>query len=79
MTKQDVYNELETKWGLNDATTLKEIKERYNTITNLNNLTIGQKVDYLYNYVLESMLNDNDITFDLYCEIKDELKNEEAI
>ena len=73
MTKEQVYKEIEDVWKLNDNTTLKEIKEFYKTITGLGNLTISQKLEYLYRYILDSMLMDDDITIDLYMEIKNEL------
>ena len=73
MTKEQVYKEIEDVWKLNDNTTLKEIKEFYKTITGLDNLTISQKLEYLYRYILDSMLMDDDITIDLYMEIKNEL------
>lgn len=77
LNKKQVYNELDKVWGLNKNTTLDEIEEFYNQITGLNNLSIGEKIDYLYNYVLESMLKDNNITEELYNEIKEELRKEE--
>lgn len=73
MTKEQVYKEIEDVWKLNDNTTLKEIKEFYTTITGLDNLTISQKLKYLYEYILDSMLRDDDITIELYLEIKNEL------
>lgn len=73
MTKEQVYKEIQDVWGLNDNTTLKEIKEFYRTITGLDNLSTSQKLKYLYEYILDSMLRDNDITIDLYIEIKNEL------
>ena len=73
MTKEQVYKEIQDVWGLNDNTTLKEIKEFYKTITGLDNLSTSQKLKYLYEYILDSMLRDNDITIDLYIEIKNEL------
>ena len=73
MTKEQVYREIQDVWGLNDNTTLKEIKEFYKTITGLDNLSTSQKLKYLYEYILDSMLKDNDITIDLYIEIKNEL------
>jgi hypothetical protein len=76
MTKKDVYNEIENKWNLNDNTTLGDIKKYYKSVTNNNNFSIGVKVNYLYNYILDSMLKDDDITEDLYNEIKRELENE---
>lgn len=73
MTKEQVYKEIEDVWKLNDNTTLKEIKEFYRTITGLNNLTINKKLEYLYRYILDSMLVDEDITIDLYKEMENEL------
>ena len=73
MTKEQVYKEIQDVWKLNDNTTLKEIKEFYKTITGLDNLSTSQKLKYLYEYILDSMLRDNDITIDLYIEIKNEL------
>lgn len=73
MTKEQVYKEIEDVWKLNDNTTLKEIKEFYRTITGLNNLTISKKLEYLYRYILDSMLVDEDITIDLYKEMENEL------
>ena len=73
MTKEQVYKEIEDVWTLNDNTTLKEIKEFYRTITGLNNLTISKKLEYLYRYILDSMLVDEDITIDLYKEMENEL------
>lgn len=79
MTKEQVYREIQDVWGLNDNTTLKEIKEFYKTITGLDNLSISQKLKYLYEYILDSMLRDNDITIDLYIEIKNELIGQMSI
>ena len=73
MNKEQVYKEIQDVWKLNDNTTLKEIKEFYKTITGLDNLSISQKLKYLYEYILDSMLRDNDITIDLYIELKNEL------
>ena len=73
MTKEQVYKEIQDVWKLNDNTTLKEIKEFYKTITGLDNLSTSQKLKYLYEYILDSMLKDNDITIDLYIELKNEL------
>ena len=66
MSKEQVYHEMETIWNLNDSTTIAQIKEYYNAITGLENLSIGAKLDYLYEYVLDSMLRDDAITEDLY-------------
>lgn len=73
MTKEQVYREINDVWKLNDNTTLRDIKEFYKTITGLDNLNISQKLKYLYEYILDSMLKDNDITMDLYIELKNEL------
>ena len=73
MTKEQVYREIQDVWKLNNNTTLKEIKEFYKTITGLDNLSTSQKLKYLYEYILDSMLRDNDITIDLYIELKNEL------
>lgn len=73
MTKEQVYKEIQDVWELNDNTTLKEIKGFYKTITGLDNLSTSQKLKYLYEYILDSMLRDNDITIDLYIELKNEL------
>lgn len=64
MTLDQAINEIETKW-LNDNTTIKEIKEYYHTITGLNNLSTGNKLNYLYEYVIDAMLQDDVITYDI--------------
>ena len=75
-TRKEIETYYKEITGLNDKTTLGEIKKYYKEITGLENLSIGNKIDYLYNYVLESMLRDNAITEELYEEISNELKGE---
>lgn len=79
LTLKQAINEIETKWELNDNTTIKDIEECYYLITGLHNLSTGKKLNYLYNYVIEAMIKDEAITddvadrlYEIYVEGEDE-------
>lgn len=53
------------KYDLSIYTPLNKIEEYYSSITGLdddNTLTVHEKRDYLYNYVLDNLIKDNKIT-----------------
>ena len=69
MNKEQCIDEIETLWSLNDKTTIEDITKYYYELTGLNNLSTGSKLNYLYEYVIDSMFLENDITEN----VKDEL------
>ena len=76
MTKDEIYAELRDKWHLCNTTTLRDIKAYYKEITGLDNLSVGGMINYLYNYVLDKIIQDGDADEDTIDEIKKELKLE---
>lgn len=62
MTFKKAKNEIETLWKLNEDTTIKDINDYYYQLTGLDNLSTASKLNYLYEYIIASMLTDGDIT-----------------
>ena len=77
MTKEEVYEELRTRWNLCNNTTIRDVKKAYKELTGLDNLSIGKMIDYLYNHALMSIYTDGDVDGDVINEIKEELKLED--
>lgn len=74
MNKEQALEEIKNLWSLNDDTTLGDIKKYYNEITGVDTYSLGNKVDYLYEYAIESMLKDGDIDKQVARELLDEFK-----
>lgn len=74
MNKEQAIEEIKNLWSLNDDTTLGDIKKYYFEITGVDTYSLGDKVDYLYEYVIDSMFKDGDITLQVAKELRDEFK-----
>lgn len=62
MTFKKAKREIETMWGLNKHTTIEDIDNFYYLLTGLDNLSTASKLNYLYEYIIASMLTDEDIS-----------------
>ena len=77
MNKIQVYKEMEDKWGLDKNTTDKNIENYYNSIASENeDMTIEDKRLYCYEYVINSMIRDEDLEEELGTEIYNEIRTE---
>ena len=76
MKKDDIMQELRAVWGLNKDTTEEDIDNYYYTITNIEDdgKNTENKVLYVYDYILNNMLRDGDITRELVNEIYNDIK-----